>query len=60
MRPVPWRSPENKPGYLLSLTNIPKEEYMAEAVQWRDDWSQALEEAKKEGRPVALEFYMDG
>ena len=32
---------------------------MAE-VEWRGNWSEALEEAKKVGRPVALEFYMDG
>jgi hypothetical protein len=32
---------------------------MAE-VEWRNNWSEALEEAKKAGRPLALEFYMDG
>jgi len=33
---------------------------MAESVQWRGNWSEALEEAKEADRPLALEFYMDG
>jgi len=32
---------------------------MAE-VQWRDNWPEAKEEAQQAGRPLALEFYMDG
>lgn len=32
---------------------------MAE-VQWRNNWSEAQEEAKEANRPLALEFYMDG
>jgi hypothetical protein len=32
---------------------------MAE-VQWRDNWSEAQEEAQKANQPLALEFYMDG
>jgi hypothetical protein len=29
-------------------------------VQWRTDWQEALNEAKKFNRPLALEFFMDG
>jgi uncharacterized protein len=29
------------------------------AINWRDDWNSALEEAKKENRRVLLELYMD-
>jgi hypothetical protein len=33
---------------------------MAEAIAWRDNWAEALEEAKKVNRPLVLEFHMDG
>ncbi len=33
---------------------------MSEDIHWRDDWQKALDEAKKENRPLLLEFYMDG
>ncbi len=33
---------------------------MAEAVLWRSNWAEALEEAKKANRPLVLEFYMEG
>jgi hypothetical protein len=33
---------------------------MSASVAWRDNWSAALEEAKKADRPVLLEFYMEG
>jgi uncharacterized protein YyaL (SSP411 family) len=33
---------------------------MSEVVNWRATWQEALAEAKKENRPVALEFFMDG
>jgi thiol:disulfide interchange protein len=31
-----------------------------EAINWRDNWSSALEEAQKENRRILLELYMDG
>jgi hypothetical protein len=33
---------------------------MSESIQWRTDWQEALDEAKKNNRPLALEFYMEG
>ncbi|MGA9755863.1 MAG: thioredoxin family protein [Desulfobaccales bacterium] len=33
---------------------------MMGAINWRDNWPSALEEAKKENRRVLLELYMDG
>jgi hypothetical protein len=33
---------------------------MSELIQWRSDWQEALDEAKKANRPLALEFFMDG
>jgi uncharacterized protein YyaL (SSP411 family) len=30
------------------------------AINWRDNWDSALEEAKKENRQILLELYMDG
>ena len=33
---------------------------MAESIAWRDNWTEALEEAKKADRPLALEFHLDG
>lgn len=33
---------------------------MATVVYWRDSWESALNEAKKEKRPVVLELYMEG
>lgn len=33
---------------------------MSDSVQWRTDWPEAQEEAKKANRPLALEFFMEG
>jgi hypothetical protein len=33
---------------------------MSESIQWRDNLTEALEEAKKANLPVALEFHLDG
>ena len=33
---------------------------MSELIQWRMDWQEALDEAKKANLPLALEFFMDG
>jgi hypothetical protein len=33
---------------------------MSESVQWRNNWPEALEEAKKANLPLALEFHMEG
>jgi thioredoxin-related protein len=33
---------------------------VSDSVQWRTDWQEALEEAKKANRPLALEFFMEG
>jgi hypothetical protein len=33
---------------------------MSEAIAWRDNWTEALEEAKKANRPLSLEFHLDG
>jgi hypothetical protein len=33
---------------------------MSESVQWRGNWSEALEEAKKANLPLALEFHLEG
>ena len=33
---------------------------MADSIAWRDNWTEALTEAKEAGRPVALEFHLDG
>jgi hypothetical protein len=33
---------------------------MSELIQWRTDWQEALNEATKVNRPLALEFFMDG
>jgi hypothetical protein len=33
---------------------------MADSIQWRDNLTEAMEEAKKANRPVALEFHLDG
>lgn len=33
---------------------------MSESIQWRDNLTGAMEEAKKANRPVLLEFYLDG
>jgi hypothetical protein len=33
---------------------------MSESVQWRTNWQEALEEAKKANRHLVLEFFMDG
>ena len=33
---------------------------MTAAVYWRDSWNAALEEAKKENRPLVLELYLEG
>jgi hypothetical protein len=33
---------------------------MSELIKWRTDWQEALSEAKKANRPLALEFFMEG
>jgi hypothetical protein len=33
---------------------------MSESIQWREDLTAALAEAKQANRPVALEFHLDG
>jgi hypothetical protein len=33
---------------------------MSEIINWRTDWQEALDEAKKANRPLALEFFMEG
>jgi len=33
---------------------------MPDLIQWRMDWQEALDEAKKVNRPLALEFFMEG
>jgi hypothetical protein len=33
---------------------------MSELIQWRKNLVEALEEAKKNNRPLSVEFYMDG
>jgi hypothetical protein len=33
---------------------------MSELIKWRTDWQEALGEAKKANRPLALEFFMEG
>jgi hypothetical protein len=33
---------------------------MSEAVQWRGNWSEALEEAQQANQPLVLEFHMEG
>jgi hypothetical protein len=33
---------------------------MSELIPWRTNWQEALDEAKKANRPIALEFYMEG
>jgi hypothetical protein len=33
---------------------------MSELIKWRPDWQEALDEAKKANRPLALEFFMEG
>jgi hypothetical protein len=33
---------------------------MSELIQWRTNFSEALEEAKKTNLPLSVEFYMDG
>ena len=33
---------------------------MSDLIEWRTDWQEAREEAKKGNLLLALEFYMDG
>jgi hypothetical protein len=33
---------------------------MSELIHWRTEWQEALNEAEKANRPLALEFYMEG
>jgi len=33
---------------------------MSKPIQWRANWPEALEQAKKKNRPLALEFFMEG
>jgi hypothetical protein len=45
-----------------SLTTYSKKEniIMSETIRWRTNWQEALAEAKKANRPLALEFFLDG
>jgi hypothetical protein len=33
---------------------------MSELITWRTNWQEALDEANKANRSLALEFYMEG
>ena len=33
---------------------------MSETIQWRGNWTEALEEAKMANLPLALEFHLEG
>jgi thioredoxin-related protein len=33
---------------------------MSNSIQWRTNWQEALDEAKKANLPLALEFFMEG
>jgi hypothetical protein len=33
---------------------------MPDLIQWHMDWQEALDEAKKVNRSLALEFFMEG
>lgn len=33
---------------------------MSAAISWRENWTEALEEAKKANRPLVLEIHLDG
>ncbi len=33
---------------------------MSEEIKWRDSWDDAQEEAKKAGKPLLLELYLEG
>jgi hypothetical protein len=33
---------------------------MSESIQWRDNLTEAQEEAQKANHPLLLEFYLDG
>jgi hypothetical protein len=37
-----------------------EDDLMSDGVRWRDNYDAAVAEAKKENRPVILEFYMEG
>jgi hypothetical protein len=47
-------------GVPASLFTFRKGVIMSASVAWRDNWSAALEEAKKADRPLVLEFHMEG
>ncbi len=33
---------------------------MSASIAWRENWAEALEEAQKANRPLALEIHLDG
>ena len=33
---------------------------MSNLIMWRTNWEESLAKAKKIGRPLALEFFMEG
>jgi hypothetical protein len=45
---------------LFQKKGVQEKSTMSELIQWRTDWQEALDEAKKANRPLALEFFMDG
>jgi hypothetical protein len=45
---------------LSQKKGVQEKSTMSELIQWRTDWQEALNEAKKSSRPLALEFFMDG
>jgi hypothetical protein len=45
---------------LFQKKGVQEKSTMSELIQWRTDWQEALNEAKKANRPLALEFFMEG
>jgi hypothetical protein len=45
---------------LSQKKGVQEKSTMSELIQWRTDWQEALNEAKKANRPLALEFFMEG
>jgi hypothetical protein len=45
---------------LSQKKGVQEKSTMSELIQWRTNWPEAQEEAKKANLPLALEFYLDG
>jgi hypothetical protein len=45
---------------LSQKKGVQEKSTMSELIQWRTNWPEAQEEAKKVNLPPALEFYLDG